>query len=252
MGVGDPGFDAYAYGQGGRRPRPRVRFNAISEGWGLFTDRPATWLLAGAVVVVGNWAVHAAVASTFGGKFQLGGQGFRLQVPPAGGVLDAVLSAVVNGFFLGGMFRMAGLQIRGRPFAASDLFGVSDVLAELALGAALLGLAVAVAALFCVVPAFVVAGVLMFTLPLIVDGRLRAFDAVAQSWHALKGRMLSATLFHFVVSLISGLGGCLCCVGLLFTMPLYCLSVTVLYRDFFLGKWPADPAKPYGPDPDWY
>jgi hypothetical protein len=95
----------------------------------------------------------------------------------------------------------------------------------------------------------VVAGVLMFTIPLVVDGRLAGTDAVRQSWHALKGQWLSAAAFHFVANLIAGLGACVFCVGILFTMPLYCLSVSVLYRDFFLDKGPDVLDKPVGPDP---
>ena len=50
---------------------------------------------------------------------------------------------------------------------------------------------------------------------------------------------------------IVGLGACCLCLGLMFTMPLYCLSIAVLYRDAFPDK-PASPfAKPAVSDPDF-
>ena len=101
----------------------------------------------------------------------------------------------------------------------------------------------------CFFPAFIAAGVLMFTVPLIVDGRLPPLDALQRSWRALKGEWLAGRDFHLVVNVIAGLGACCCCVGQFFTMPLYCLAIAVLYRDVFLaGKgFPTD--KPASPDP---
>jgi uncharacterized membrane protein len=80
---------------------------------------------------------------------------------------------------------------------------------------------------------------------------LPAGEAIRTSWRALSGQWLAATLFHFIASVIPGLGVVCCFVGLYFTLPLYCLSIAVLYRDFFLSKGWLGPAKPSGPDPDF-
>jgi hypothetical protein len=252
MGLGDASLDAYGYDR--KRPvRPaRVRFSAIGEGWDLFWDRSGTWLLTGLVVVVGNWALNAAAVRILGEQFHVRGAGFRIEVYSPKTWLHGVLCAVLNAFLLGGLFRMACLQLRGVRIAAGDLFGIVDVLPELVVGAALYGLALAAAGIVCfpVLP-FLAAGLLMFTIPLIVDGRQTGFDAVRLSFRALQGQWLSATAFHFVAYVIAGLGACFACVGLLFTMPLYCLSVAVLYRDFFLDRGPAfDPGKPAPYDAD--
>ncbi|GAC1465728.1 MAG: hypothetical protein NVSMB9_05620 [Isosphaeraceae bacterium] len=228
---------------------PRVRFGAIGEGWEFFKQRMGTWLLAGLIVVLGNWAVFGAVHAIIGTNFPPAGGGFRVQVPPPGPLLDALLAGVLNGFLLGGMFRMACLQVRGQPISVNHLFQVTDVLPELVIGSALYGLGCFLAASFCLLPAFVLAGVWMFTIPLIVDARLHAIDAIGQSWRALKREWLTATVFQLTTNLIAGLGACFCCGGLLFTMPLYCLSIAVLYRDFFLSDVPTDPVKPHPVDP---
>jgi hypothetical protein len=238
-----------SYGGAFARRTARVRFDAIGEAWRLFNAQAGAWLLAGLIVVIGNWAVNAGVYAVFGHGVQRGGH----VVPRAifaGSPLNAVLAAVINGFFVGGMFRMACLQLRGQRISAGDLFSVTDVLAELFLGSALFGLACFAGGLLCIFPAFIVAGVLMFTLPLIVDARLRAVDAISESWHALKGEWFTATVFHFLVNLLAGLGFCCFCVGLLFTMPLYCLSIAVLYRDTFLVKDPFAKDKPVGLEPE--
>jgi uncharacterized membrane protein len=90
-----------------------------------------------------------------------------------------------------------------------------------------------VAAIFCVLPCYVVSGLLMLTTPLIVEKRLGAVDAMKQSWAALQPDWLTATLFMFVLPLLSSLGAFACGVGLLFTMPLLFLGQAVVYADLF-------------------
>jgi hypothetical protein len=254
MGLGDAGLDAYGDDRGRPWGPPRVRFSALGEGWDLFWAQSGTWILTGLVVVVGNWALNAAAVQVLGERFHIRGVGFRIEVFSPRTWLHGVLSVVLNAFLLGGLFRMACLQLRGRRIEVGDLFGVVDVLPELVVGAVLYGLALAAAGIVCfpILP-FVAAGLLMFTIPLIVDGRQTGFEAVRLSFRALQGRWVSATVFHFVAYVIAGLGACCACVGLLFTMPLYCLSVGVLYRDFFLDKGPAfDSGKPAPYEPDLY
>lgn len=233
-----------------RMVRPRVRFSAFGEAWEFFKERWGTWVLAGLIVVLGNAAVHGAISSVFG-KGLPQGLGVRVEVPPAGRLLEAVLTAILNGFFLGGIFHMACRQVRGLPIAVSDLFGITAVLTELAIGSGIYGASCCLLAPFGLIPAFILAGVWMFTVPLIVDAHLPALEAIRTSWRALKGEWLGATLFHFVAYSLAGLGACCLCVGLTMTMPLYGLSIAVLYRDFFLAKPPADSMKPPGPDPDF-
>ena len=238
------------FASGDGRRRPIVRFSALGEGWEFFKARWVTWVLTGLIVVAANGILYSVVSTVFGAPLPRG-IGFRVEVPPASGLFEALLSAVLNGFLLGGMFRMACRQVGGERFGISDLFGITDVLTELAIGSAVFGGSCCLLAPFGLIPAFILAGVWMFTIPLIVDARLPAFDAIRQSWRALKGEWFSASVFHFVAYAIAGLGACCLCLGLMFTMPLYCLSIAVLYRDAFPNK-PASPfAKPAVADPDF-
>ena len=235
------------------RMRPRVRFDAIGEAWSFFKAESGAWVLAGLVVLTGNWALGMGLAAILGADVPKLGDGFRVALRPNGHWVEFLLSAALNGFFLGGMFRMACLQVRGRRIHTSDLFGVTESAHELIIGSLLYAAAVLVGGLMFVLPGFVAAGTLMFTVPLVVDGKLTGVDAVRTSWNALKGRWLSVAVFHAVLYVIAGMGICFFAIGLLFTMPLYALGVSVLYRDFFIGKdcEPAPGAKPAGIDPDF-
>ena len=98
------------------------------------------------------------------------------------------------------------------------------------------------------IPGFVASGLLMFTLPLIVDGRLTALQAMKTSFQVLKSECIVATVFHIVIYALTGLGACFFIIGLVFTMPLYTLSIAILYRDFLLTKGSAS-ARTKSPDP---
>ncbi len=223
----------------GPAPRPVVRLSVIGEAWGLFTREMGVWI--GAVFVAGlcNAAVNSVVGvpsgREIGFKVVLGG-GFPVGGNRAAGVARTVVSALTNGFFLGGMVRMACKQVRGQRIAIGDLFSVFDCLPQLALASVLISLATLAGFSCLVLPGFVVAGLLLLTLPLVVDGRRGALEAMRGSWKALQGQWLEATVVHVVLAIVAGSGALLCCVGLLFTAPLYGLGVAVLYRDFLGGK----------------
>jgi len=248
MRMEHPGVEAVA---GPWPPVPRVRFGALNEAWGLFARRWRTWVVVSLIVISLNLAIEGAVESAFGVGLVLSGGGYRVSVPEAGRFVHVLLAAVLNGFLLGGMIRLACLQLRGSPAHVADLFGVTEVARELAIGSALYAAGCVVASSFFVLPGLVLAGLWMFAFPLIVDGRYRAVDALGRSWTALKSRWFMATLFNLSAYGLAGLGTLLCGVGLVVTMPLYALAIAVLYRDFHPTLTADAASKPAPPDPDF-
>jgi hypothetical protein len=233
------------YQQPGYSGQPQVRFDAIGEAWRLFQAQMGAWIPAVLVYFVIMMVLSFVINSVTGVTAGRGG-------PPSSGnpfavfgpmmFISGIIQWVLSTFFMGGLFRMATNQLRGQPISIGDMFSVSDVLPALLVGSLLVGLAAGIGMLFCVIPGLVIAGLLMFTIPLIVDKRLGATEAMSLSWNTLKGQALMATVFYFVVAIIGGLGAMLCGIGLLFTFPLFILSVAVLYRDFFMGQTTAGPA----------
>jgi len=236
MGIVDDGMDGIDGTGRAYRGMPLVRFSAIGEAWGLLLRRWPMWVLTVLIVMVCYSALTGLVFSIFDVRVMRGARPFWMGLSSRGQAIQFVLTSVVISPFLGGMYRMACRQIRGQAVGVETLFSVLDVLPQLIVGSVLYGLATFLGFCALVLPGFVVSGVLMFTLPLIVDGGLDAISALAQSWHALKRQWLVATLFHVVASFAASVGLCFCGVGFLFTAPLYCLSIALLYRDFFVVK----------------
>jgi uncharacterized membrane protein len=223
---------------------PLLRFSVIGDAWRLYRRRWWTWSMAMLIVLIAYSLVGTALFALFDERWPGGRGGFRLAPSPHEGALHYVGTTVVGGFFLGGMVRMANRQVLGHVPRIEDLFSVVDVGFHLLAGSVFYGAATFLGSLLCVFPGFIVSGLLMFTIPLIVIARRPATGAVAESWRVLSPQWLTATVFHLVLSFISGCGILLCCVGILFTGPLYSLAIAILFHEFYEPTAAVDAKKP--------
>jgi uncharacterized membrane protein len=136
---------------------------------------------------------------------------------------------------------LANNQVRGRTPRVEDLLSVGDVWFDLLFVSILNAAAISLGFMFCAIPGFIVSGLFMLAIPLVVESRLPATGALKESWSALKSQWLVATVFHAVLVLVAVSGAILCGVGIFLTGPLYCLSIAILYREFFpataFGSW---------------
>jgi hypothetical protein len=229
---------------GGYQTWPLIQFSVIGEAWRLYKRHWFVWSLAMLIVMTGYSIIAGGLLAILDVNHHRGPGGFRVFLTPQGHVSQFLVSNVVSGFFLGGMIRMANNQLRGRVPRIEDLFSVTDVWFDLILVALLNSAATVVGFMLCAIPGFIVSGLFMLAIPLVVEGRLPATGALIQSWHALKSQWLVATLFHCILVFAAFSGFFLLGVGIFLTGPLYCLAISILYRDFFpsaLGSWKKQP-----------
>jgi hypothetical protein len=222
---------------------PKVRFGAIGEAWHLYRRHWQVWSLTMLVALL-----CAALADGLATSFlHIASRGMigdlaGLNTP----MLAVVIATIIGGFFAGGMIRMAVNQVRGRPPKLEDLFTITDVWFDLVLGSALLGLLLSIGS-GLLRPGLLASGLLMFTYPLIVDGRLPATGAMIQSFEALRSQWLLAIVVHLAICFVASLGSIFLVVG----GPLYALSIAVLYRDLFLNPYSPTWAKPEAPEDEF-
>jgi hypothetical protein len=225
--------------------RPAIRFEAIGEAWQFFTQQMGTWILAIVATFVIQFGVYiggALILVMLGiGAGALTGKGNLNSDSASAGFVGGfmlgyflllVTLIFVSSFLMVGLYRMAAKQVRGEYISLGDLFTGTDALLPV-LGATLLISLATMAASLTIVGGFVVAGLFSITIPLIVDRRQGVLAAMGSSWNALKGEWLMATLFHFVLVFVAGIGVLGLGVGLLFTYPLLFLGTAIVYRDFF-------------------
>ena len=211
---------------------PLIRFGVIGDAWRLYKRHWATWSLAVLLVLICDSAINGALHRLVKGGEPPGPGGFRLFLP-ATGVIQFAVYTVVTGFLLGGLIRMASNQLRGSAPRIGDLLSVTDVWFDLLLVGLLSGGAIGLGMGFCVIPGFIIFGLLMLAIPLVVERRLPATAAMMQSWQALKSQWLAATILHVVLVMLSVSGMLLCGIGVLVTGPLYSIAIAILFREFF-------------------
>jgi hypothetical protein len=224
----------------------QINFDVIGRAWAVLKPTLGTWVVAFLIYAVIMGVVSGIIGAVLGTSAR------PLPLPVPGGApgqfpgsapvptpnlplmfVAQLLQFVVLQFLIGGLYRMAINQVRSGQLSLGDMFSVTDVLPSL-LGAALLsGLATFAGLLLCVIPGLLISGLLMFTIPLVVDQRMGAIEAMSTSWNTLKGQAVMALVFIFVTGLLATAGVIACFVGVLVTAPLAVLSIATLYRDFF-------------------
>ena len=233
----------------------------ISEGFRMFAEQWQVWVLQSLVVFA---AILVLVACGFGAFMGFGLlMGSTMQDSSAGLLLFLILAPFVFIFWAAsialtcGMYKTAFKQLQGGKIQVSDVFSAMDCLGTALLAGLCTSALVLVGLVFCVIPGIIIAGMLHFTIPLIVHQRLSVFDAMAESKETVQKNLLMFILFQFVVQLIAQSGQYICYVGLLATFPLQFTIGVISYRDCFgvagarsFQPPPVNPASYSGP-PGW-
>lgn len=228
-------------GQPGYQP-PRVRFDTIGEAWRLLQQEMSVWVGAVLGYLFSIFAIYFVgvlllmpmflVMAPKGSGQDLSAMGF-LALLGGWSVLMLAVMAFAS-VMVAGFYEMAIKQVRGEPIAVGDLFSSMDMALPTFGATLLMGLATMAGAVFCILPAYIVGGLLMLTLPIMADRRVGPIEAMTLSWNMLKQDMWMVTLYNIVLPLIAGLGFLACGVGMVFTMPLLFLGPALVYRDFFI------------------
>ena len=246
-------------GPGSYSPAARIRFEAIGEAWNLFKADTGVWLVAGLVAVAVLGAVLVSVSIFFN---LLAGTALNPLLPPGVKVVDiaqffalfatatiynVVMSLVGEAVAIivtAGLYRMALRRMRGERIHAGDLFDIGDVFPQLLLLSIAAGAIVTVGLFLCVVPGIIAGALLMFAVPLVMDRRMDAMAAIGTSVRTLGTDFLNAVIFYILLSLILFAGLLVCCVGIIVTLPLFYLAISIVYRDFFPDQIVQGPQAP--------
>jgi len=138
--------------------------------------------------------------------------------------------------------------MRGGDFTVGDLFGALRLTGKGAIAMVLLMTAVMTAALFCYLPAFLVAGMLMLTMPLVADPHkeLGPIEAMKTSYELMKPHFWGAVLYTFLIGMLTGVLSYIPIVGPLLVLPVAMALLMAPYLDLVDGP-PLPGAQPFAP-----
>lgn len=221
---------------------PSIRFDVIGKAFNMVFADLGTWVVAALVLVLGVGIVESIIYFIAIIPLLSGSMGGLILTMFMMVVMAFVVSAIAN-VLIANMYRMALIALSGQRPSVNEMFKFGSNVGNIVVGALLVGLLTALGVIACYIGAFVVGGLLMFTMPLIVDKNMPAVDAMKLSFETLKKEAVMAAVFFFVIGICAGIGGVACGIGAIFTFPVLPLSVAMLYRDYFNSAGgPADPA----------
>src|SRR5215469_3620593 len=147
----------------------------ISEGFRMFIEQWQAWVLQSLVMIIVLFAIMAIEFFGFFGVAALAGTTLGdssvvlilLLLP-----LFLGLSIILGSALVCGMYKSAFKQLRGGRIELNDLFSGLDRFLPVVLAQLLIGALTLVGALCCIIPAYIVAGLFYFTMPLIIDRNL--------------------------------------------------------------------------------
>jgi uncharacterized membrane protein len=140
---------------------------------------------------------------------------------------------LVAGPLQAGMFHMALKQLRGQKLEVGDLFWGFSHWMDTALLGIVVGFIIMVGMILCIVPGIIFMAWYMFAFPLLVDRGLSWGDAMTESKKLTTQNLMDFIIFGIVAGFISSVGSYACYIGILVTLPLYYLMISVAYRDLF-------------------
>jgi ribosomal protein L40E len=211
----------------------------------MFTEQWQTWVLLalGSLLVVGlpilaitfgvMVSTFASAATQAGPYGRPGPSPFPLLIVMGATLLSLLVLVPLSAYFQAGLYKSAFKQLRGGRLAFRDLFSGGDCFLPVLGETILVAILTMIGGMMCVIPGLIVAGLMMFTVPLTVERRLGVMDAMRHSYELTKNNMLLFTLFALLLQLIVGAGSYACYVGLLATYPLLFTITAVAYRDCF-------------------
>lgn len=226
---------------------PKVSFDTIAEGWGLFRERLGVWIptmLVWFVLEIALDQLTRAIVSDSG----------SLPLKAA----TSLVSLLLTSFLTAGLVRMALKQVRGEEIGVGDLFSGGSSFLGLAYKQFLIGLLTFAAAVVVGIVGLGNLGLLLgiavavglcigllnalwfLSDAMIVDTEQGAVDAMRSSFEATTMEFGSTIALVLALGLLQVAGLLACGVGLLATMPLIYLVPVLVYRNYFPERFAPD------------
>jgi uncharacterized membrane protein len=221
----------------------------IGSGWSLLKDNFSLLLcgtliyfgielgigLLGAIPFIGplfSLANLFVVGPLLGGLYFLILQAIRRQPAGAGDIFMGFRTAYLQ-LFLGGLIPGLLACLCMIPVGVAAVFTITpSILRHQPPGLGSLSVLIAVA-LACMIPMVVLQVNWIFTLPLIIDKRMNFWPAMQASWKMVTKHWWQVFALLLLVGLLNVVGVLLCCVGLLFTVPIGFGALIYAYEAIF-------------------
>ena len=135
---------------------------------------------------------------------------------------------------MGGLFAFNLKLIRGQSASFADAFaGFGKAFGALTATNIVMTLLVYLGLALCLIPGIYLAIAWIFALPLVIDKKLGFWEAMELSRKVVTKNWWTVLALALLAGLVGSAGIVLCCIGVLFTVPLTYAVLMYAYEDIF-------------------
>ncbi len=218
----------------GRKPKG-LDLNSIGEAWDLVKSDLPTWIplataalfLTGGILLIGDFIIESAI---YGTVFNTDGSTQLQQIEES---LLGLIPLLLVGIFASSLMYMGAKQARHEQVQFRSLFaGFQCLLPLLIAGIAVVGF-IALGSVILIVPGLYLCGCLCFVPILVIDQKMRPLAAIKTSYNTMRPYAWSMFGLLAVASIVLVGGFFVIGVGVLFTLPIFLVTIGIAYNEFF-------------------
>lgn len=163
-------------------------------------------------------------------------------------LLISLVSAVIGFLLNAGIYKMAIHHVRSGQADIAKMFDIADVIVPVIIASLLATIATVLGLIACIIPGILISILFLMAIPIIVDQKADAIDALKLSWDTTKPYLGSFIVLGLLLFVINIAGFCACFIGLFVTYPLTFITLALVYRNLF-GVPSAPAVAPNFPPP---
>lgn len=136
------------------------------------------------------------------------------------GIVGGATAGLLTGPMMVGYMRMIKREDEGTKAEIADVFKGFDDFVPALLAVLLTSIIVGIGFMLCILPGLLIMALVPVATYLVAVGEKDGINAIKRAWDAVKANLLSAFLCGLVLAIIGSLGGLLCGIGIILTLPI--------------------------------
>jgi len=150
-------------------------------------------------------------------------------------IINIATMGLLIGHWYAGIYIMVNKIKKGETLDFGDAFaGFNNFIPNFVAGL-IFSISIGIGSMLCIIPAFIVGGILLYIIPLVALREESISDAITLSKNEAMTALVNHIVFFLVISIISTAGIILCGVGVILTVPIGIAAMASAYEDR-LGK----------------
>jgi uncharacterized membrane protein len=206
----------------------------LSRSWNLFKTYPGLLIGATGLVILMMAAVEY-VTDKVVPMPPINPRNFRITPGMVNGyILQSLPGMIIYPLLYSGLYGLMLKLIRGQPAAIGDAFmGFQVQPLQLVITSLLVSILTGIGVMLCVIPGIYLSVAWIFAIPLVLDRRLSAWEAMELSRKTVTKHWWIVFCLMVVLGLLIVAGFAACCVGLLAAIPVALGMMMFAYEDIF-------------------